>query len=128
MSTDIGSQTVTYPRAATTVIRKNRFVEVNSSGNVEEISTAGNLPDGVSAEETTATSLEQGISVYTFNGQVIVVEAGDAIPAGSMVASDNMGRAVVATSASDRVIGPAKTAATAAGDLIQVSATVASNS
>lgn len=109
--------TVTFdPVSAAVAVR--RFVELDASGDVQQVGTAGNEATGVSAQ-TSAADNTVAIPVAIYNGGIMEVEAGAAVAINADVTSDTTGRAI--TSASGNAInGKALTAASAAGEIIEV--------
>ncbi len=111
-----GISTVTF-NPVSAAVTSRRFVEL-SSGSVQMVGTAGNSAIGVSAQASPASDTV-GIPVAVFNGGIMEVEAGAAVAVDADVTADATGRAI--TSASGNTInGVALTAASAAGEIIEV--------
>lgn len=97
-------------------ITRRRFVTVNASEQIIQVATQGQQPVGVSSQPTTA--VNQVAEVYD---GIVIVEAGTAITPGTVVMSDNQGRAIAYVSgAGVYAAGVAVTAAGAAGELLSV--------
>lgn len=112
------TQTITLSAVAATAVRQRRFVIVTSTG-ITEGTVAGDAV-GVSFGSVPATAgTSRAIAVVTNNGCRVEVEAGAAVTAGNDVASDAEGRAVNATTG-NTILGKALTAATAAGEVVEV--------
>lgn len=92
-------------------IARYRFVKVNSSEQIVQAG-AGDSVIGVSSQPANV-----GEVAEIYDG-IVMVEAGDAIQAGSDVESDDYGRAIPI--ASGKKAGYALTSASAAGELISV--------
>ena len=107
--------------ASASVIRKLRFVKIGANGQAVECNTANEDSIGVSQHESKATETSP-ITVDIRAGGVARVEAGAAVDASTVknIATDNQGRAVVATGAGTKILGTALSSATAAGEIISV--------
>ncbi|NLD21616.1 MAG: DUF2190 family protein [Bacteroidales bacterium] len=92
-------------------IARRRFVKVNSSEQIVQAG-AGDSVIGVSSQPASA-----GEVAEIYDG-IVMVEAGDAIQAGTDVESDDQGRAVPISSG--RKAGCALTSTSAAGELVSV--------
>lgn len=115
--------------ACSAEIVQGRFVEMGAAGQIATMDGTVALADaiGVSLEATrTATTVPifvagDLISVATYNGGKVEVEAGAAITAGDAVQADATGRAITDGAAvSDRILGYAETAAGGAGTFVTV--------
>lgn len=91
-----------------------RFVTVDSNGKAAQNTTAGGRVIGVNTGKPVADEVTT-VAV----GGVSKVAAGAVVAAGAEVASDNVGRAVTATTG-DHIIGTALKAAGAADEVIPV--------
>jgi hypothetical protein len=102
------------------VVRIYRFVQLQSDGKYDEVGVAQSRADGVSCQAAAADG--DAFSMEPCNGGGIMkVEAGAAITAGALVASDNQGRVIAhVTTAGNHILGVAKEAAGAAGEIIAV--------
>ena len=109
----------TFPVLAATVIRKNRFVKMGTNGNVVECDTANEDALGISLRETKADETSP-ITVQLLSGGSVEVEAGAAIDTSTAknVATDNQGRAVVATGAGTAILGIAQSDIDNAGEIL----------
>lgn len=112
------TQTITLSAVAATAVRQRRFVTQTSTGITECTATAdaagvsfGSVPD------TAGTS--RAIAVVTNNGCRVEVEAGAAVAVGADIGSDAEGRAISAV-ATNPIFGKALTAASAAGEIVEV--------
>ena len=104
---------------AGTAIEPYRFLVLASDGQVDHAGTAQVAVDGVSAEEQDTVGRDLPMAVP--DGGVVKVEAGAAVTAGAMVATDNQGRAIAWVDAAGNVaVGKAMSAAGQAGDIISV--------
>jgi hypothetical protein len=112
------TQTITLTAADTTAVRQRRFVIQGASGVTE--ATDGADAVGVSFGSVTATAGdERNLAVVTNDGARVEVTAGAAVAVGADVASDSQGRAIVSASG-DAILGKALTAASAAGEIVEV--------
>lgn len=106
------------PAIASAAIVGNRFVDgagiTNNNMTVKQ-SVVTSTPLGVAVE-----SVASGAEIeVTYTGGALM-EAGDAVGAGSPITSDANGKAIVAAAASRFKRGVALTAAAADGDIIEV--------
>ena len=113
--------TQSFPVASASVIRANRFVKLGANGEVVECTTANEDAIGVSQRESKADETSP-INVILCGNSVARVEAGAAIDASTAkkIATDNDGRAIVATGGGTRELGFALDSASAAGEFISV--------
>lgn len=112
------TQTITLSAVAATAVRQRRFVIQTATGITE--ATAGADAVGVSfgsVPDTAGTS--RAIAVVTNQGCRVEVEAGAAVTVGADIMSDAQGRVVAAT-ATNAILGKALTAASAAGEIVEV--------
>ncbi len=106
-----------FPANADLSASQNRFVALNSSGKVAQVSTAGADAIGVLQDKPSAIDRTAQVRVLG----IAKVVAGAAIAAAANVKSDNVGRATTASmTAGDIVLGRALAAASAAGEIIPV--------
>ena len=99
-----------FSLTAGAAIERHRFVSVDSNSN-GITATASTPVVGVSMNKVDANQ------VLEVSDGIVMVEAGGAVTAGAGVASNATGQAVAST---DKAIGVAITAASAAGELITV--------
>lgn len=101
-------------------VRLYRFVQLQSDGKYDEVSVAQSRADGVAQQAAAADG--DVFSMEPCNGGgVTKLEAGAAIAAGALVASDNQGRVIThVTTAGNHILGTAREAAGAAGEIIAV--------
>jgi hypothetical protein len=96
-----------------------RFLQLQTDGKFDQVGVAQARADGVSAEATIDGDGDT-IAMAQMQG-IMKVEAGDAVTVGSVVASDDEGRAIVAVAtAGNFKLGVALTASGAAGEIIEV--------
>lgn len=105
-------------------IRQYRFV-VAAAGGIAEADTAGVDCIGVALEAYDDSEYDAGnasnvIPVALLDGAKLMVVAGDAVTKGAAIGTDNQGRAVAVTGATDHVLGYANEAAAAAGEQFQI--------
>lgn len=113
-------------------IYPSRIVKLVGERKVEQATDSDiNPPIGVSHEGTNyppltnitisnvAASAGQSVTVYV-DGDTAMVEAGDAVPAGSYVTADADGKGIAAGSANSNVVGIALDSAASAGEKIVV--------
>ena len=115
------TQTITLFAVAATAVRQRRFVIQTSTGITE--ATDGADAVGVSFGSVTADAgSSRAIAVVTNQGCRVEVEAGAAVAVGADIASDGEGRviAAAATPPADAILGKALTAASAAGEIVEV--------
>lgn len=111
---------LTMPVASADVINKNRFVKVSGTGTAEECDTAGEDAIGISVDSSAANAT-RAIAIVDLNaGGYAEVEAGGAISAGARVETDADGKAVTAAGANSRVLGTAREAAAAEGEIVEI--------
>lgn len=118
MATYINPTTVT--RTAGSAITIYRFV-VFAAGDskYDMVSSAQGDFDGIAAEAAAADG--DAFSMAIPNGSIVKVEAGAAVSAGAIVASDASGRAITAVSGlGNYTAGKALKAASAAGEIIEI--------
>lgn len=95
-----------------------RFVQLQTDGYFDKVGTAQARMDGVAAQEAEAAG---DVIAMALPQGIMKVEAGDAVSVGDVIASDNAGRAITSVdSGGNFACGVALTAATAAGDIIEV--------
>ena len=116
------TQPITLTAATGADIRARRFVIQGSTGVAE--ATDGSDAVGVSFtfyddSEHTLGNASRAVSVVTNQGCRVEVEAGAAVTAGNDIASDAQGR-VINAATGDAILGKALTAATAAGEVVEV--------
>lgn len=100
---------------ASETIAGKRFVKLGASQGVYDIcDTAGEMAHGVNLFDATV-----GQSISVVKEGLVEVEAGDAVTVNVAVQTDASGKAIAAASA-DHVLGYARKAAGADGDLITV--------
>jgi hypothetical protein len=118
MATYEGIQTVS--RVAGSAITVYRFVAFAAGDSkYDHVGTAQARMDGIAAESVAADG--DVFPMVIPNGAIVKVVAGDAVSVGATVASDNQGRAITAVSgAGNWVAGIALTAASAAGEIIEI--------
>lgn len=112
------TQTITLFAVAATAVRQRRFVIQTATGITE--ATDGADAVGVSfgsVPDTAGTS--RAIAVVTNQGCRVEVEAGAAVTVGADIATDAQGRVIPAATA-DAILGKALTAASAAGEIVEV--------
>lgn len=103
---------------ASGVLAARRFVTIDSSGEAAYPSAQA-AASGVTQEASTAQGQVLGCAVP--DGAIVKVESGAAVVAGAEVASDGTGRVITIGSANgDQKLGVAKTAAGAAGEIIEI--------
>jgi hypothetical protein len=102
--------------AAAAIAPYRIVVPGGTAGTVQQAAAASGKSFGVSWDVAPVT----GERVDVCHMGIHLVEAGGAFTAGDPVTSDAQGRAVVANTAGQRVVGISQEAATAAGDLVQV--------
>lgn len=113
-----GVVTVTMVPVSAAVAQR-RFVEIDASGNVQQVGTSGNNAIGVSAQASEA-NLQQAIPVAIFNGAIMEVEAGAAVARGADVMANATGKAITAATTGSDILGIALTAAAADGEFVEV--------
>ena len=116
------TQMITLTAATGADVRARRFVIQGASGASE--ATDGADAVGVNFtfyddSEHTLGNASRAISVVTNQGCRVEVEAGAAVTAGNDIASDSEGR-VINAATSDAILGKALTAASAAGEIVEV--------
>ena len=109
---------ITLEVALTEVITADRFVKIGASG-VENCDTAGEDAIGIAQDASTNKSSRAITVIDIQGGGVAEVAAGAAVAVGASVQTNASGQAITATG-SGHVLGTAKSAATAAGDIIQI--------
>lgn len=109
----------TLSATAGAVVRIYRFVQLQADGKFDEVGTAEARADGVSAEAVAADG--DTFAMAQLQG-IMLVEAGEAIAVGDLIASDDEGRAktAAAAGAGNHSQGVALTAASAAGEIVEV--------
>lgn len=100
-------------------VTARRFAELTTAGAIQNVSTANADSIGVVLEDS-ANGDTQAIAVTTLDGNKQDVEAGGAVAIGDKIASDDSGRAVTAAGATTRELGIALSAASAAGEIIEI--------
>ncbi len=116
-------RSITLDVAAATVLTRRRFVTVNASGNAASPAANGDAV-GIVLEDS-GNGDTAAVPVAVLDGAVLEVEASGAIAAGAPVASDADGKAAAAAGTTTRVLGYAKTAASADGDIMEIVASKA---
>ena len=117
MATAEGIQTISVTAGA--AVRLYRFVQLQSDGKYDEVGSAQGRADGVAAEATVDGDGDR-IAMALMHGRM-KLEAGAAVSVGDVVASDDQGRAIAAVaSAGNFTLGVAESAASAAGEIIEV--------
>ena len=120
------NQTITsLPVESAEEITRLRFAVIkNTSGSatVEQNSTAGGDCEYVALEDSDNGDTRAISLMQIGAGGVAEMEAGGAVTIGSQVASDNQGRPVAAAASAGgtQVLGKAREAAAAAGDIIEI--------
>jgi hypothetical protein len=95
-----------------------RFVQLQADGKFDKVGTAQARMDGVAAQEADA---DGDVIAMALPQGIMKVEAGAAVSVGDVIASDNAGRAITSVDAGGNfACGVALTAATAAGEIIEV--------
>jgi hypothetical protein len=95
-----------------------RFVQLQSDGKFDKVGTAQARMDGVSCE---AAAADGDLFAMALMQGVVKVTAGAAVAVGAEIASDNAGRAITSVpGGGEYACGVALTAATAAGQIIEV--------
>jgi len=116
MATANKVQTITVTAGAAVEIY--RFVQLQADGKFDKVGTAQARIDGVSAE---AASADTKVFAMALLFGKMKVTAGAAVAVGAVIASDNAGRAITSVDAAgNHAVGVAMTAATTAGDVIEV--------
>jgi len=96
-----------------------RFLQLQTDGKFDHVGVAQARADGVAAEATVDGDGDQ-IAMALMQG-IMKVEAGAAVSVGDVIASDASGRGITAVaSAGNFKLGVALTAASAAGEIIEV--------
>tara|TARA_R110000803_G_scaffold20201_6_gene52235 strand:- start:442 stop:825 length:384 start_codon:yes stop_codon:yes gene_type:complete len=109
---------------AGTAISIYRFVVIAADGQYDHVGTAQIRADGVSAEAQA--TVGQPFGIVKQDGAIAKVESGAAITAGAQVATDNAGKVIThVTTAGNYILGVAKTASSADGEIIEVILTAA---
>lgn len=118
MATAEGLKTLSVTAGA--AVRIYRFLQLQTDGKYDEVGTAEDRADGVSVEATVDGDGDT-IAMAEMQG-LAKVEAGKAIAVGDLIASDTQGRAktAAAAGAATFVLGVARSAASAAGEVVEV--------
>lgn len=120
MATAEGLKTLSVTAGA--AVRIYRFLQLQTDGKYDEVGTAEDRADGVSVEATVDGDGDT-IAMAEMQG-LAKVEAGEAIAVGDLIASDTQGRAktaaAAAAGAATFVLGVARSAASAAGEVVEV--------
>ena len=103
----------------TEVITSDRFVKLSATGKAENCDTAGESAIGIAVDSSTNKSSRAITVVDLQGGGVAEVAVGGAVAIGDNLATDGDGKAVEATTG-QRILGVAKSAGAAAGDIIQI--------
>lgn len=123
MSTYEGVKTLSGEAGSSVTIY--RVITHASDGQMDHVADATVKPVGVAAE--TVTTVGQALAFAVPNGAIVKMEASAAIAVGASLeaAGDGTGRVLTHTSGvGDYIVGTARTAAAAAGDIIEVFFTV----
>ncbi len=101
-------------------IRQGRFVTVTgaAAGTVSEVDATGDVIVGVALESVAAADMGNTLSVAIFGK--VECEAGDAIVAGTVIATDADGQASDTVAVGAEIVGVAMEAAGAAGEFFTV--------
>lgn len=113
-------------------IRPARIVKRGTAANSVLEADAGDEPIGISYNQTRSLNLEgygattlaaiagDHLSIYGDGARMVPLTAGGAVSVGSWIKSDANGQGVASTTDREKVIGRARTAAAAAGELFMV--------
>jgi hypothetical protein len=111
------SNVQTYPAGADLSSYQHYIMTLDTNGRVNVAAGAGTPLVGVLLNKPAATGRAAEIAGP---GCIAKVIAGGAINEGDWITSDSAGKATATTTAGDEVLGFAKTAASASGDLFEV--------
>ena len=104
---------------AGTAVTIYRFLALAADGQYDHVAAAQARADGVSLE--TQATVGGTVPMQPMDGSIVKVEAGAAVTAGGLIASDTVGRVIDHVAAADNhALGKALDAAAAAGEIIRV--------